>query len=112
MKGEPFRGSTELMLLSVLADGEKYGYLIQQRLHEASSGSVRVQAGTLYPLLHKLEDEKLVKCRWEERGGRARKWYSLTERGKRRLQHRAAAWHEMASVLNQLLLPVLKPKSV
>ena len=49
------RGSLDLMVLSVLADGPLYGYLIQKRLREASRNLVRLQAGTLYPLLHKLE---------------------------------------------------------
>ena len=49
------RGSLDLMVLSVLADRSQYGYLIQQRIDQASDGRVRIQAGTLYPLLHKLE---------------------------------------------------------
>ena len=55
---EPFqkdlvRGSLDLMVLSVLSQKSQYGYLIQQRIDQASGGRVRIQAGTLYPLLHK-----------------------------------------------------------
>src|SRR5689334_15900039 len=53
------RGSLDLMVLSVLAGGKKYGYLIQKEVREASGARVDLQAGTLYPLLHKLEDERL-----------------------------------------------------
>jgi PadR family transcriptional regulator PadR len=66
------RGSLDLLVLSVLADGPKYGYLIQQRLHEASGGAVRVAAGSLYPLLHRLEADKLLKSRVERSTGRER----------------------------------------
>ena len=52
------RGSIDLMVLSVLSDQSQYGYLIQQRISQASDGRVQLQAGTLYPLLHKLEKAK------------------------------------------------------
>ena len=80
---ELLRGSLELMVLSVLADGSKYGYLIQQRLRESSGAMVDVQAGTLYPVLHRLEKDKLIKARWEKTTGRPRKWYDLTAAGRR-----------------------------
>jgi PadR family transcriptional regulator PadR len=105
--GELVRGNLDLMVLSVLAGGAKYGYLIQQRLSNASRGRVNVQAGTLYPILHKLEDEKLVKARWEESTGRPRKWYELTAKGQKRLEHRATQWQQFAACLHELLEPVI-----
>ena len=80
---ELMRGSLDLMVLSILADGPKYGYLIQQRLREASRDMARLQAGTLYPLLHRLEADKLIKSRWDDSTGRRRKWYDLSSRGPR-----------------------------
>jgi PadR family transcriptional regulator PadR len=64
------RGSLDLMVLSVLAGGKKYGYLIQKEVREASGSRVDLQAGTLYPLLHKLEDERLVRSSWDDSTGR------------------------------------------
>lgn len=97
------RGSLDLMLLSVLAEGPKYGYLLQQRLKEASRSMVDMKAGTLYPLLHKLEDEKLIRSRWEEVGGRRRKWYELTARGQKRLGQQAQQWRLYAETVGRLL---------
>jgi PadR family transcriptional regulator PadR len=109
LSGDLLRGNLELMILSTLADGAKYGYLIQQRLGDASRGLINVQAGTLYPILHKLEDERLVKCRWEDSTGRERKWYELTAKGEKRLQHRASQWQQLAATLQELLAPVIGP---
>jgi PadR family transcriptional regulator len=106
---ELMRGSLDLMVLSVLADGPKYGYLIQQRLREASRDMARVQAGTLYPLLHRLEADKLIKSRWEAGTGRRRKWYELSGPGRARLKQQARQWEEYAECLRALLAPVLQP---
>lgn len=105
--GDFLRGSTDLMVLSVLADGPKYGYLIQQRLSEVSHGRVDLKAGTLYPLLHRLESAKLLKSREDSTTGRKRKWYDLTAQGKRRLTKQATEWQEYARCLQKLLAPVL-----
>ncbi len=97
------RGSLDLMVLSVLAGGKKYGYLIQKEVREASSARVDLAAGTLYPLLHKLEDDGLVKSSWDESTGRERKWYELTAAGKRRLAAQAQEWSDYAACIRQLL---------
>ena len=101
------RGSLDLMVLSVLADGPLYGYLIQKRLREASGNMVRLQAGTLYPLLHKLAAAGLIMSRWDRSTGRDRKWYELTAAGRHRLQRQARRWKEVAECLDRLLAPVL-----
>ncbi len=107
MTRELLRGSTELMILSVLSDGAKYGYLIQKRLREASRGQVDLKAGTLYPLLHKHEDAGAVQCRWDDSTGRSRKWYELTSAGRRRLTGQAQQWKDYADCIRQLLLPAV-----
>jgi PadR family transcriptional regulator, regulatory protein PadR len=104
---ELMRGSLDLMVLSVLASGSKYGYLLQQDLRDASRGLVDVQAGTLYPLLHRLETDKLIRCKWDASTGRRRKWYELTEPGRKRLSAQAREWHEYAVCLRAMLTPVL-----
>jgi PadR family transcriptional regulator PadR len=57
---ELMRGSLDLVVLTVLSGGKKYGYLLQQELRDASRGMVDMPAGTLYPLLHRLEADKLI----------------------------------------------------
>ena len=97
------RGSLDLMILSVLAEGSKYGYLIQKQIREASRDQVDLQAGTLYPLLHRLEADKLIRSRWDNSTGRRRKWYELTAAGKRRLKKQAEQWSQYAQCVTQLL---------
>ncbi len=103
------RGSLELMVLSVLAEGTQYGYMIQKRIRQASDNQARLQAGTLYPLLHRLESQKVIRSRWDNAGagggGRDRKWYELTAVGRRRLHAQANQWHAYVECVRQLLLP-------
>src|SRR5687768_14392063 len=91
------------MVLSVLAGGKKYGYLIQKEVREASAARLELAAGTLYPLLHKLEDEGLIRSSWDTSTGRERKWYELTAAGKRRLSVQAQEWTDYAACVKQLL---------
>ncbi len=101
------RGNLDLMILSTLADGSKYGYLIQESLTRASAGAFSVQAGTLYPLLHRLEADGLVTSRWDHSTGRKRKWYRLTPKGRKRLVQQAQQWREYADCIWRILGPVL-----
>ena len=100
---ELLRGSLDLMLLSSLALGAKYGYLIQKDVRQASGGRIPLPAGTLYPLLHRLESEKLIRSRWDDAEGRRRKWYELTAAGQKRLQRQADQWHSYVECIRQLL---------
>jgi PadR family transcriptional regulator len=104
---ELMRGSLDLMVLSVLADGSKYGYLIQKRVREASDETVKLQAGTLYPLLHRLEAAGAIKSKWDHSTGRKRKWYELTAAGRRRVRAQAAQWDRYVACIQQLLTPAL-----
>jgi len=106
---ELLRGSLDLMVLSVLADGAKYGYLIQKRLREAGGDGLEIQAGTLYPLLHRLQADGLIRSRWDDSSGRRRKWYDLTAKGRRELQKQAQEWRRYADCISRLLAPVVGP---
>ena len=104
--GEMIRGNLDLLVLTTLANEAKYGYLIQQSLAAATGGLMNVQAGTLYPLLHRLEAERLICSRWEDTTGRKRKWYELTPAGQKRLQQQAHQWREYAECVARMLGPV------
>lgn len=97
------RGSIDLVVLAALADGEKYGYSLLKRLREASEHRHLIQAGTLYPILHRLEYEGAIASRWEEVGERKRKWYSLTDKGRARLADSAGQWRAFSDYVNRLL---------
>ncbi len=100
------RGSLDLMVLSVLAGGSTYGYDLQQRILAASDQLVQLQAGTLYPLLHRLEADKLIRSRWEDATGRKRKWYEITAAGKQRLSAQTAEWDRYVACIQSMLEPV------
>ena len=106
---ELLRGSLELMVLSVLADGPKYGYLIQQQLRTTSREMVDVQAGTLYPVVHRQEQDKAIRAKWDESTGRPRKWYELTAAGKKRLAHRTETWEAYVDCVRRVINPDLDP---
>ena len=104
---ELLRGSLELMVLSVLADGPKYGYLMQQQLRTSSREMVDIQAGTLYPVLHRLEKDKSIRARWDESTGRPRKWYELTAAGRKRLVQRTQSWEAYVECVRRVIQPGL-----
>ena len=74
--------SSALLVLGVLAQQSSYGYDIVKRINDAADGLFRWQEGTIYPLLHRLEKEELIRSRWQEsESGRERKYYYITARG-------------------------------
>lgn len=97
------RGSLDLMILSVLSDGPKYGYLIQKQIRVATGDRVPLPAGTLYPILHRLEHEQLVRADWNDETGRRRKWYRVTPAGRSRLRQQAHEWTEYVECIQRLL---------
>ena len=97
------RGSLDLMILSVLGEAPLYGYLVQKRVREVSGNMVRLQAGTLYPLLHKLEAAGAIHSYWDSSTGRDRKWYAMTDKGQGLLKHQAAEWHQYVDCIRRLL---------
>jgi PadR family transcriptional regulator PadR len=100
------RGSLDLMVLSALVPGPTYGYELQQRLREASRDLVQIQAGTLYPALHRLETDKLIRSRWDDTTGRKRKWYELTAAGRRRLVSQTQEWDRYVACIQGFLAPI------
>lgn len=92
---EWLRGILGLSVLSIVADGETYGYSVAQRLADAGLGTVK--GGTLYPILTRLEQDELLTSSWRDGdGGPGRKYYVITDRGAAHLAERAAAWREFA----------------
>lgn len=100
------RGSLDLMVLSLLSAGSTYGYELQQKLKDASRDLVQVQAGTLYPLLHRLEAEGLIRSKWDSGDGRKRKWYELTASGRKRLVAQAKEWDRYVACIQTVLEPI------
>lgn len=104
------RGSIDFMVLSTLSDKPKYGYLIQQDIANASKEKVKLPPGTLYPLLHKLESDKLIRSRWENDTGRKRKWYEITAKGRKRLTSQVSQWQEYVECVSSIVSAIPAPK--
>src|SRR3954466_10039231 len=81
------------LLLSILAEGESYGYEIIQKVRELSGGEIEWSDGTLYPVLHRLEREDLIDSEWKEaETGRERKYYFLSSKGRKVLTAERQQW--------------------
>jgi DNA-binding PadR family transcriptional regulator len=94
------------LVLSILAEGDNYGYAIIQRVKELSGGKIEWTDGMLYPVLHWLEDQGLVRARWSKsESGRKRRYYSLQRHGQEALQRQKEQWTLVTSTLNQLWRP-------
>jgi PadR family transcriptional regulator, regulatory protein PadR len=77
------KGSTPLLILSILMESPLHGYAIMRKLEERSSGYFKMTAALLYPTLHQMEQENLVEAIWENTTGqRRKKIYTITSRGK------------------------------
>ena len=98
--------SLEPLLLTLLSEGEMYGYEIIQRVKELSSGKIRWTASKLYPLLHSLENDGLVEARWyPSESGPDRKYYRLTRNGAAALETTKREWLEVNAILARLWGP-------
>ncbi len=83
----------QALILSILSTGPHHGYQLALELEEKSGGAFRFNHGTLYPILHKLEKEGLIRGDWlDEETRRKRKSYALTSDGRRRLKGLVAGW--------------------
>jgi PadR family transcriptional regulator PadR len=85
--------STVPLILSILEEGESYGYAIIQRVRELSGGQMRWTDGMLYPVLHRLEDQGAIVARWKTAdSGRKRKYYAIKRQGRTALEEHKAQW--------------------
>jgi len=95
--------SSRAIMLSILSQGENYGYQILQQVHELSAGRFQWTDGTLYPVLHRLEAEGLITSNWRtSSSGRKRKYYRLTETGWQALEAEKQQWLDIHAVLAEL----------
>ncbi len=104
MEKNGLAGSTALLVLGLLRDGDKYGYEMISQLSLRSEGVFELKEGTLYPVLHQLEREgSLQGYRAESAAGRSRRYYHLTEKGLRVLEAQEAEFRRVASAVEQVL---------
>lgn len=91
------------LVLSLLEEGESYGYAIIQRVRALSLGDMEWTDGMLYPVLHRLEAQGYIRSRWgESETGRKRKYYALESEGRKALAEQKKQWRVVLSTLYQL----------
>jgi PadR family transcriptional regulator PadR len=95
--------STEPLILSLLSEGESYGYALIQEVKRLSGDKIEWTDGMLYPVLHRMERESWIESRWGEApNGRKRKYYSLKKDGKKALKDQRDQWVTISKVFQQL----------
>ncbi|HMB92409.1 MAG TPA: PadR family transcriptional regulator [Rhodothermales bacterium] len=98
--------SIKPFILSVLAEGESYGYAIIQRVKMITGGRIEWTTSTLYPVLHSLENKGLLESRWQTSAeGPRRKYYQLTAKGEKALAREKQQWLDVHQALMQLWNP-------
>lgn len=93
-------GSMTLLLLSLLEEKDMYGYEMIESLRVKSENVFELKAGTLYPLLHGLEDRHYLTVYEQEAGGKTRKYYHLTKDGQKALRQKKAEWETYAGAVS------------
>ena len=100
------KGSAELLVLALLEERARHGYEIAQLIAERSEGAITFTSATLYPALHALERQGIIRGRWEARPGeRRRRFYSLTPAGHRALAAQRAGWDRFIRALTRMTRP-------
>jgi PadR family transcriptional regulator, regulatory protein PadR len=98
------QGTLDLLILRTLLTGPQHGWAISERIQQVSEEVLRVNQGSLYPALHRLEHQGWIKAEWgvSELGRRAR-FYRLTAAGRRQLEVETEAWARMAGAIGRVL---------
>ena len=98
------RGYTDAVILRQLVGEDGYGYQISKQVSNISGGRLELKEATLYTAFRRLEGAGYIRSYWgDELIGARRRYYSLTEEGKKKLEEETQAWHETREVLNRLL---------
>ena len=98
------QGTLDLLILRTLALGPQHGWAISERVQQVSSDVLRIQQGSLYPALHRLERRGWIKAEWgTSENNRRAKYYELTRSGKKQLEVETDSWRKLATAVAQIL---------
>ena len=98
------QGTLDVLILRTLAGGPMHGWGIAHRIQQVSEDVLRVNQGSLYPALHRLEDEGWIAAEWgASENNRKAKFYRLTRRGQRQLEAETENWHRLAEAMARIL---------
>jgi PadR family transcriptional regulator PadR len=98
------QGTLDLLILKTVALEPMHGWAIAQRIQQISKNVLQVQQGSLYPALHKLEQQGWIQAEWgESENSRRAKYYSLTKAGRKYLEQEMSNWERLSSAINLVL---------
>jgi DNA-binding PadR family transcriptional regulator len=103
MRTDGVKGHLELLMLSVLSEGDGHGYAVITALRQRSAGAFDLAEGAVYPALHRLEQDGLVSSEWTQVGGRRRRTYRLTDLGVTALAAKRREWRTLAGAVDAVL---------
>lgn len=103
-KSDLLQGTLDMLVMRAIADEPLHGYALVHRLHLISGGRLQIPQGSLYPALHRLENQDLLKGEWAATDtGREAKFYRLTAKGRRRLAAEVTEWKELSKAIALVL---------
>ncbi len=98
------QGTLDLLILKTLALEPQHGWAISERVRQISSDVLRLQQGSLYPALHRLERRGWIRARWgTSENNRRAKYYELTAAGRKQLEAEESAWRKLTAAVGQIL---------
>lgn len=98
------QGTLDLLILRTISLEPKHGWAIAKRIQQVSKDTLQVQQGSLYPALHRLEQQAWIKAEWKtSETGRMAKFYSLTNAGRKQLEKELESWTRLSAAINLVL---------
>jgi transcriptional regulator len=95
------QGTVDLLILKTISLEPKHGWAIAKRIQQVSQEALQIQQGSLYPALHRLEQQGWIKSEWRSgESGRMAKFYSLTRSGRRQFEKELASWTRLSAAIN------------
>jgi PadR family transcriptional regulator PadR len=103
-KVEFLKGTLDMLILKVVAAGPIHGYAISQRIQQISRDFFQVPQGSLYPALHRLEEQGWLEAQWKDTStGREAKFYTLTRKGRKQLETEVLNWERLSDAVALIL---------
>src|SRR6478672_5035287 len=103
-KVDNLQGALELLVMKILRRGPNHGFALSSYIQQTSDEVLRVEAGSLYPALHRMTEAGLLKASWHmSEAGRRARFYELTAKGKRQLAAEEKRWHSISAAVAKIL---------
>lgn len=103
-QGDLLQGTLDLLILRVLTTGANHGYGIAMRIHQLSKDALRVEEGSLYPALYRMEEQGLIEAEWRPTdNNRKAKFYTLTRKGRRAAEAELEGWRRLSGAVTRVL---------